>query len=118
MSKVIRITVDDPVSVNGAYVPIARGRLVLSAAARDYKDKLGWLARAAMSAGDHELITGHVALTITMYGKLDIDNPLKLTHDALKKIVWNDDRQIIEEHLYRHEKSPAPRLELEIKEVA
>lgn len=53
------ITLPMPVSAN-RYWRTFRGRMVVSAEAKAYKEQAGWLARAAGA----ELLTGDVALTV------------------------------------------------------
>ena len=48
--------------------------------------------------------------------KPDIDNIIKLVLDALNKIFWNDDAQIVELHA-RKDFDAVPRTEVEIWEV-
>jgi len=48
--------------------------------------------------------------------KPDADNILKLTSDAFNGIIWHDDKQVSEVHLYRYY-SNTPRIEFEIQEI-
>lgn len=66
-------------------------------------------------------ITGDVALHITFYFKdkrrRDLDNQHKLIWDALSGIVYEDDSQVIEYHVYREFDKARPRTEIEVREV-
>lgn len=48
----------------------------------------------------------------------DLDNRIKLILDALNKIAFDDDRQIVEIHAFRFEDPLNPRVEVEITEAA
>lgn len=52
------------------------------------------------------IMKGRVILTCHFYGlglTTDLSNAVKLIEDAMNKVVYEDDRQIAELHLYRHE---------------
>lgn len=119
--KQVALTLPYPVSVNAAYVPIGRGKLVLSAEAKQYKRDAGWEAVIAFRAKHDEPLTGELGLSVYLFRPRDsgdIDNPLKLMHDALNGILWNDDAQIVEEHLYKRIDADSPRVEISVWEVA
>jgi|SRR5208282_5412055 len=104
---------------------------------RDYEKALGTMAVLAMRG--REPIAGPVHLIVTAYfgipkswsdkksrmaaegtvrptGKPDWDNISKCCCDALNKIVWNDDAQIVSASV-RKVYSDAPGLEIEISPV-
>lgn len=102
----IRLELETPVSVNNLYVPVGKGRMVLSQAGRDYKDVAGWKARQYMM--DHGLMTvpadQEVAFFLTWYRqkrKGDLSNLLKCLEDAFSGIVYEDDEQIAHHELDR-----------------
>jgi Holliday junction resolvase len=106
-----------PPSVNGLYAPVAKGRLVLSEAGRVFKAQAGWLARDAYRDVP---MACDVALRVNVYRprrRGDLSNLLKVVEDAFTGIVYVDDGQIVEEHLYRHEDPTYPRVEVEILRV-
>ena len=94
----------------------------LSAEAKAYKQEVGWLAKAA---GIHKPIAGRVAISYLYYPKrpqdwqkrarldpegwadtvmaLDLDNLAKGLLDALKNVVFADDKWIREIHAKRME---------------
>jgi len=49
--------------------------------------------------------------------KPDVSNILKCVEDALNLIIWHDDSQIVEEHIYKYY-SDNPRVEIEIDELS
>lgn len=101
-----------PPSVNHYYRTF-NGRVVISAAGKAYKDRAGWLARAAQA----ELLTGDVCLTAHVYRpqkRGDLDNISKCLLDSLNGIAYADDSQIVEMHLYRHDDKLNPRVEVTI----
>lgn len=49
-------------------------------------------------------------------GRPDLDNYLKLGQDALKAIVWRDDSQVVDLHLYKRY-SLTPQLVIEIRPI-
>jgi len=65
-----------------------------------------------------ELLTGDVKLEIKYYlstkRKTDLDNLNKLVLDSMSGIVYQDDKQIIELHLYKDYCKENPRIEIEI----
>lgn len=114
----ITLTLPYPVSANRywrTYMPRGFKAPVttLSAEARAYKQEVGWLARAA---GIHAPIIGRVAVSYTLYPNrpqdwqkrmrrdgarwddtvqcIDLDNAQKVLMDALKGIVFEDDRWV------------------------
>lgn len=114
----ITLTLPYPVSANRywrTYMPRGFKAPVttLSAEAKAYKQEVGWLARAA---GIHAPIIGRVAVSYTLYPNrpqdwqkrmrrdgarwddtvqcIDLDNAQKVLMDALKGIVFEDDRWV------------------------
>ena len=89
-----------PPSVNHSYRAY-RGRVVLSARAREFKEKV------AKSLGEaFNKITGKVKLDVTFHfkdkRKRDIDNYLKVLLDSLKGLAFEDDDQIYELTVKKH----------------
>ncbi len=89
-----------PLSTNRLWRNV-RGRQVLSAEARRWKEQAGWAARAV----GLRCLDGPVAVAITLHPRLtargrvsqtrlDLDNPIKAALDALNGIAWTDDRQV------------------------
>lgn len=104
---------DLPISVNKMYRR-TRFTVVLS------NDAMAWKTYAQAWAYRqypyNEPLKGLIAATYRFYGsKADFDNNLKLTNDAMNGVIYADDSQIVEAHIYvvnRHDKKP--RMEVEI----
>jgi len=47
----------------------------------------------------------------------DLDNSLKITIDSLRGIAYDDDKQIVELHAYRHDDKDDPRVVVTITEL-
>lgn len=103
----LRFEVDAPVSVNSLYIPMGRGKLILSPEGQEFKAAAGWAARAAMMAAGLEETTKPVAWQFEWsrpaHRRGDVSNIVKALEDAMKGIVWGDDEQVVEGHLYRDE---------------
>ena len=92
------------------------GRTVVSAGARAYK---AGVALVAQHAGMRPF-AGPVAVYLHVYRARkagDLDNSAKVLLDALQGVAYNDDAQIVELHLYRHDDKANPRVEVEIRTV-
>ena len=46
--------------------------------------------------------------------KSDLDNVCKATLDSLTGVLWKDDKQITELHVYKEEDKTNPRIELQL----
>lgn len=79
----------------------AHGKHYVSPEAETWKRQAGWIARMAKCT----LATGNVAVAITLHPRqtkrgeasktrLDLDNTIKCTLDALNGIAWHDDKQV------------------------
>jgi crossover junction endodeoxyribonuclease RusA len=90
-----------------------RGRMVVSAEAKAYKEQVGWLARVA----GVELLVGDVAVTMRIYRAAkrgDTDNFLKVGLDSLNGIAYTDDSQIVRIVAERYDDKHNPRVEVEV----
>lgn len=93
-----------------------RGRVTVSEDAKTYKRGV---AMAATHAGLRPF-TGPVAVYLHVYRARkvgDLDNFAKVTLDALRGVAYQDDDQITELHLWRHDDKANPRVEVEIRAV-
>lgn len=101
-----------PVSVNDLY----SGRVYLSKEGRTTKNRYYWEAKTQYKG---KPLTGAVTLLMYVYfpskARSDLDNVCKATLDSLNGVIWKDDRQIQELHVYKHEDKSNPRVELEIE---
>lgn len=104
-----------PPSLNRLYRTV-RGRPILSKEARQYRAAVQQqLAGIGLKAS-----SSHVALSIALYRPRragDADNTLKALLDALNGLLWVDDSQIVEIHLWRRDDKARPRVELLVEEV-
>ena len=87
----------------------------------EFKEALGFYAKIAMDG--RAPFTGAIKITVHVYKKIiptaltfgDWDNHGKAISDALSKIVYCDDKQIVEGHIYLHKGTP--RIEVELEEL-
>ncbi len=114
-SPALRLSFDLPTSVNKMYRR-SRWGVVLTNDAKAYKHYAGVMA---LRQGADELLISPLAVTYRFYGSnLDADNGLKVLNDSLNGIVWKDDRQIIEMHIYVYRKEKHdPHVEVDIWEL-
>lgn len=123
--RAVKIILPYPVSANRywrTFVPNGQRRPItlVSEEAKAYKEECGWLAKAAgvrvPFAGTVEL---HVRLVPENRVCMDLDNCLKVTVDALKGIVYEDDDQIYRIVAERADPdSTGKRLEIDIRPFA
>ena len=81
-----------------------------------FKEEAGWMAKMAYK----EPLQGPLVAVIRIYRphlKGDIDNLQKVLLDALQGIVYRNDSQLEETHVYVKLDRLNPRVEVEIKEV-
>jgi len=87
----------------------------MTKAGKDLKESYQWQAK---SQWKKEIITGDVKMEVRLFfgtkRKSDIDNFSKICNDALTGIVFADDSQIKELHLYKDYCKNSPRVEIEI----
>jgi len=106
------ITLPPPVSAN-RYWRNFRGRMVVSAEAKAYKEQVAWIARAA----GVEPATGNVAVTLRVYRQAkrgDLDNSIKVSLDSLIGVAYADDSQIVRIVAERYDDKRNPRVEVEV----
>lgn len=113
---VSEITLPYPPSVNHYYA-VVRGRKILSAEGRRYKQSA---ASIAMALGIRPL-SGNVSIRMDLYRPRksgDLDNAMKSLFDSLSGIAWHDDKQITYIEARRHDDKFNPRVEVRIRSVA
>mgnify|MGYP000928121414 FL=1 len=101
-----------PVSAN-RYWRTFRGRTVVSAEAKAYKEQVAWIAKAA----GVEKLDGDIAVTVRVYRPAkrgDLDNSLKVSLDSLNGIAYTDDSQIVRIVAERYDDKRNPRVEVEV----
>lgn len=103
-----------------------RGKFVKENAQRylTYKDKVGWIARSYIKTMSNKKID--IKVIVYLNGKKsefgrdgDVDNYLKTAMDALNKIAYKDDRQVVKasvEKLSCNQENE--RMEIKIREVS
>lgn len=105
-----------PVSVNHLYFVAPHGKRVITKTGRAWKEAAGWQAKKAMiDACFPKQESGALCVMITFYFKTvrgDIDNCVKATLDCMTGIVYEDDDQINELHVYKHKDASEPRTEI------
>lgn len=110
----MNITLPIPVSAN-RYWRHGNGHNYKSEAAIAYCEQVGWLCREAQL----EPTVNQVEITMHVHLKdkrRDVDNCTKVLFDALQGHVYQNDRQIVAYHVYRHEVKSNPRVELTVDE--
>lgn len=104
-----------PPQANHLYT-VARGRKILTQAARDYKEACGWEAKAQGAIQ----IAGPLKVMVDVYRPRrsgDLDNVLKVLMDSLTGICWQDDSQIVEITARRFDDKYQPRVEVTVAAV-
>lgn len=89
-------------------------RIIVSQEARLYKATVGKLAMLDRV----EPLTGSVAVTIHIYRARkigDLDNFVKVLLDGMQGVLFIDDSQVVELHLFRHDDKQDPRVEVEVE---
>ena len=83
------------------------GRVVVSPEASSYKSEVGWLCKQVPQ------FSGNVAVSVTVFRARkagDLDNYMKVLLDALKGIMYPDDKAVTEIHAYREDDKESPRV--------
>lgn len=104
----VELTLPEPPSAN-RYYRHARGRTYRSAEATAY------IARVVGEVRKTPVLEGPVKVTLHWHRSRrsgDLDNRAKVIFDALNGLVWGDDAQVVELHMYRHDSPKAGRLDL------
>lgn len=117
METVPIIIKGNPVSVNSLYRS-HRGRVHLSAKGKAWKEAVG---HEALAQWKRPCAPGRLSVVMELYfgGKRhrDIDNASKALLDAFQGIVYENDDQIDELHIYRRHDDDNPRVECLISEL-
>lgn len=106
----MRLVLPYPPSLNRLY-RVVNGRPILSREARDYRARV----QRQLAAEGYRPTSSPVAPSIWLYRPRrtgDADNALKALLDALNGLLWVDDSQVCELHLYRLDDKEDPRVEL------
>lgn len=111
--KTITLTTK-PIPLNSLYRSI-NGRQIISKLGRATKTALEWEVRSQWRSKPLE---GNVAINLLLYfgdrRKRDIDAYLKVLLDSMNGVVYGDDSQINELHVYKDVDTDNPRVEIVI----
>lgn len=117
--KRVLVTLPYPPLLNHMYVKTRRG-MRLSDKAKRFRQMV-WIALYTDDTWDNYRFIGSIAVELHVYRPRktgDIDGTQKAVFDALNKYLWEDDKQIVEMHVYRHDDKKNPRVELTVWEAA
>jgi len=118
----VRLVLPYPVSANRYWISFyaPKAKRVFTGPTKEaeaFKEECGWRAKAA---GVRSPFTGHVELRVRLVPEnkvcMDLDNALKVTVDALKGIVYEDDDQVMRIVAERADADPmgGKRVEVEV----
>ena len=103
-----------PIPVNQKYF-VVRGKMLLSTKYRDTKEAMEWEVKSQWKG---EPLADAVTLNIMFYygdsRKRDIDAYLKILLDSMSGIVYEDDSQIIEMHIFKEIDKSNPKTIIQI----
>jgi crossover junction endodeoxyribonuclease RusA len=117
----ITFTLPYPPSVNKLWQNV-RGRVVLTEAARRYKEEAYLIALTSHPAAKIPYFddVDRLSISLRVYRPRaigDLDNTAKIVLDSLQKVVYRNDSQIVEIHMYRYDDALNPRVEVEVSAV-
>jgi crossover junction endodeoxyribonuclease RusA len=116
MKQSISLTLPYPPSVNEMYANANKGRR-LTKKGRDFKTAVKRLIVAKKIKAN---FAGELLLEIAIYRPRtsgDLDNRIKAVQDALQKLVYSNDSQIVELHAFRFDDKTNPRAEVRVVEL-
>ncbi len=92
-------------STNHMYTPIARGKQIMKGTVKRYKYSAGLIAKVAAKKQGWEMTDKPVVLTLWLtpkdYRRRDVSNICKVIEDAMSGIIYADDSQVHDLHLYK-----------------
>ena len=104
--RVFHAQLDYPPSAN-RYWRVFRGMVVKSKEAREYQKSV------ALRFAGRKPMRGNVIVSLNVFRPRksgDLDNTVKVLLDALKKIAYVDDSQVVELHVWRNDDKFNPRV--------
>ena len=111
-SPIVQLSLPYPPSVNN-YWRVFNGRSILSAEARDYKNRASAIARRS----EIRPLSGPVYCAIDVFRPRqigDLDNTLKALLDSLREVAFHDDSQVTGIFARRHDDKHSPRAEIQV----
>lgn len=108
----MKLTLPFPPSAN-RYWRVFRGRAVLSAEARKYKNDVRLVNAKARPIGDGVSVQWS-AVAYFPDRRGDLSNRIKILEDALNGIAWDDDSQVEAISIVRGLDKKNPRIEIEV----
>lgn len=93
-----------------------RGRMVVSAEARAYKEQAAWIAKI----GGAQMLEGALSLSVDVYRARkagDLDNKLKVILDSLQGVFYKNDSQIVEIHARLFDDKSNPRALVSVRAI-
>jgi len=98
-----------------------RGHGYQSARVKAWQSDVGWTAQAAMRAlGKTDPLVGELDVrlhfNLVNHRPQDLDNLSKGTLDACNRVVWQDDRQIVDLHITKSVDARNPGVEVHVSE--
>jgi len=116
MSKQITITLPYPPSANRLWSNGANGRKYKTTEYLSFESK----AQLEIAGFIDKTLSGDLSVTLRIYRPRrtgDLDNRVKATLDVMQGMIYNDDSQIVELHLYRLDDKLNPRVEVNVCEL-
>lgn len=119
---IVTLTLPSPPSVNRIWRH-GRGRNYLSDEAKEFKlaAKVAAAKAGYLKGGAFPFPKGTaIRVTLTWYRNRragDLDNRAKATLDCLNRVLWADDEQVVELHLFRRDDPKNGRVELIVEAV-
>lgn len=113
----MRLKLPYPPSANRYWAHV-RGRVYVTNEARTYKEYV----KAALRLKRINTIKKPNLISVSVMAyrpqkRGDLDNTLKVLFDALNKVAYDDDSQIVEIHAFRKDDKENPRVELELRVI-
>ena len=110
------------VGINSTYArgPLRGGAkgLFVTAAAKEFKSRIGQHARVAMMKAHLQPIAHPCAVMIIVFNcRHDVDACSKICQDACEGIVFQNDSQVQEMHLYKMKDDKGPRMKVEVWKI-
>ena len=106
-----------PPVLNHYYVHTKRG-VFLSAKGKAYKEDVR--CSLFVQSPQLEILQGNLKLSVTLFRPRktgDIDGPIKALLDSLQGLLYGNDKQIEELHIYRRDDKDRPRVEVSLKKL-